>query len=284
MSRSRLYFSTPRGAHAWPPPDPSHSGFFEGTPAPLLAGTVRRVRWGFERVGERVEERILPDGAAHLIVVVPEDAGREAYALVQGAHATPVVVELEGTLRHVELELQPGATLALFGVAAKDVAGATFALADVAPQRSAGLVDALRNAGPDVATAARRVQTALAKELSPVAPAPRLVRAALARVHRGPSLARVGTLAAELGVSERRLEQLFALHVGLSPKEALRLARLHRLLERLARPGSRRATWAQVAAAEGFADQSHLTHDLRRLTGLAPRALLQATGFGFLQD
>jgi transcriptional regulator GlxA family with amidase domain len=92
----------------------------------------------------------------------------------------------------------------------------------------------------------------------------------------------VRDLAATVGIGERRLEQLFHAHVGLSPKAASRLARFRASVRVLRHEPALR--WSAIAHACGFADQAHLTHEYRALTGLTPRAFRERLGFGFPQD
>jgi AraC-like DNA-binding protein len=54
--------------------------------------------------------------------------------------------------------------------------------------------------------------------------------------------------------------------VGLAPKRALRIARLHRAL----RLADGRQPWSAAAAAAGYADQAHLTRDMQALLGEGP--------------
>ncbi|MFN3970641.1 MAG: helix-turn-helix domain-containing protein [Gemmobacter sp.] len=69
-------------------------------------------------------------------------------------------------------------------------------------------------------------------------------------------------------VSERRRQQLFRDHVGLTPATTARLHRWHCLLRRLRttpRPG-----WAALAVSHGWFDQSHMARDFRTFSGLSP--------------
>ena len=70
-----------------------------------------------------------------------------------------------------------------------------------------------------------------------------------------------------LHVSERRLRALFADGVGLSPKHFARIDRVRTVLA--AASGVR---WADVAAAAGYYDQSHMTSEFRHLMGVPPTA------------
>ncbi|WP_435823673.1 helix-turn-helix domain-containing protein, partial [Micromonospora haikouensis] len=65
----------------------------------------------------------------------------------------------------------------------------------------------------------------------------------------------------------RRCQALF----GYGPKTLARILRMRRALA-LARAGT---PLAEVAAASGYADQAHLSRDVRDLAGVAPAALLR---------
>lgn len=59
---------------------------------------------------------------------------------------------------------------------------------------------------------------------------------------------------------------------GLGPKEMARVARLRSVLAHLA--SERRADWADLANAFGYADQAHLIHEFQALTGKTPARYL----------
>jgi AraC-like DNA-binding protein len=77
----------------------------------------------------------------------------------------------------------------------------------------------------------------------------------------------VAATARRLHVSERRLRALFADGVGLSPKHFARIDRVRTVLATAS--GAR---WADVAAAAGYYDQSHMTSEFRHLMGVPPAA------------
>ncbi|WP_222107492.1 helix-turn-helix transcriptional regulator [[Actinomadura] parvosata] len=83
-------------------------------------------------------------------------------------------------------------------------------------------------------------------------------------------------VAAELGVSRRYLELGFRRVVGLSPKTVARVARFQRAVRALSRPA---AVLDEAAVACGYADQPHLTREVRAMAGMTPGQL-----FAFVQD
>ncbi|WP_245866012.1 helix-turn-helix domain-containing protein [Prauserella marina] len=76
----------------------------------------------------------------------------------------------------------------------------------------------------------------------------------------------VGDLAARTGWSRQRLWSRFAAQFGLSPKRAAMLVRFDHAVHRLVDGHAP----ARVAAEGGYADQSHLHHDIRAFAGTTP--------------
>jgi AraC-like DNA-binding protein len=117
------------------------------------------------------------------------------------------------------------------------------------------------------------VDAVLTRRLAGAAPVSRGVEWAWARLEATAGAAPVGELGAELGWSRKRLVASFRDEVGLTPKTAARVLRFQSLVARL-RGGGVRASWAELALACGYADQSHLVRDVRRFAGVTPTALL----------
>jgi AraC-like DNA-binding protein len=77
-------------------------------------------------------------------------------------------------------------------------------------------------------------------------------------------------LTAALGLSERTLRRRCESAFGYGPKTLERILRFQQFLGLLRRSTAPRL--AELAAASGFADQAHLTREVRRLGGLTPAA------------
>ena len=80
---------------------------------------------------------------------------------------------------------------------------------------------------------------------------------------------RVEELAAEAGWSRKRLWSRFRSQIGLTPKRAAQLVRFDHAAHRLAAGHGA----ALVAADSGYADQSHLHHDVMTFAGMTPTAV-----------
>jgi AraC-like DNA-binding protein len=80
---------------------------------------------------------------------------------------------------------------------------------------------------------------------------------------------RIAELARKLGLSKRALERRFVHHIGATPKKFSRVVRLRNaIIQRNCRP-----SWAEVAHAVGYYDQSHMIHDCLELYGMTPETL-----------
>lgn len=78
----------------------------------------------------------------------------------------------------------------------------------------------------------------------------------------------VGDVTQRIGLSQRRLIQVFTAEVGLTPKLFCRVQRFQRVLERVRQTSA--PDWAQLALDCGYFDQSHLIQDFVAFSGLRP--------------
>jgi methylphosphotriester-DNA--protein-cysteine methyltransferase len=172
----------------------------------------------------------------------------------------------------LSVTLRSGAASALLGVPAGELAGRAVPIDQLwsaegtqALERMAETADAARRVALLEELLARRLSRGEATGQSAALEAVRLIAAS------GGQRA-LRDVAAAVGVGERRLQQLFHLQVGLSPRTFSRLARLRGCLRALRRCPA--AGWAEVAANAGFYDQSHLINEFRALCGMTPSEFL----------
>lgn len=223
-------------------------------PAPDLAPFIERywaVEWDYPTP---YRQKIVPYPNVHVTV----RPGRAAE--VHGVPSRHVVKLLAGTGRVVGAAFRPGTFRAF-------AAGPVAALTD----RSIPAADlpALTGAPAepvDIASLERWLRLALPR--SEPEPAGRDAGAVVALVAADRTIARVEQLAAAAGSSVRRLQRLFAEHVGVPPKWVIRRYRLHEVTERMS--GAVPIDWAGLAADLGYADQAHLSRDFADLFGEPP--------------
>ena len=211
----------------------------------------------------------LPETATKVVLRTGEHGTRSA--LVVGPRARASYHRGKRRVSCLELRLAPGTVRPLLGVPAVDLVGRALRLDDLPDPFVRRLAAALGRSEPEEAL--DRLVEVLPERLAAATDPARteLVRAGVdalsVRADRAP--AQVGEVARELAVSERQLRNLFAEGVGLSPKHYARIDRVRTVLDHAAtRP------WAELAAATGYYDQSHLTTDFRTLMGVPPRSYI----------
>ena len=187
---------------------------------------------------------------------------------VAGIHDGPTRTEHAGHQAGVQLNLPPLAARLVLGIPLAEIAHRVVAATDALPR--AGREIALRL--PELPTWEARldaVEELLASAFERKQPASfRELAWATQKIECSAGRVQVRTLARELGWSERRLQRAFAEQIGVSPKLFARLVRFQALMARIR--ASTDESWASVALALGFADQSHLARDVRQFSGVTP--------------
>ena len=188
---------------------------------------------------EAMQVHVPPDGCRDLIVIVP--GGAAPVCLVSALAETSETHAFAPGDRAVGVRLRPGAQMDERALLALVQAG----------ERS-GDADLL-----DAVGAAARLDARVAEALDCLREAPSL------------PLAR-----ARLGVSSRSLERLLSAQTRRGPLWWRSLARARRCARALAGE----APLAALAADHGYADQAHMTRDLRRWFGVPPTRLRAMPG------
>lgn len=212
--------------------------------------------------------RIVPDTHPHLIHHRLRD-GRSRTVVV-GARAQWIDVAQDERAFTVGVRLRPGVLPPLLGVDAWELRDRSIAVCEVLRSDGRALAERVAEAArPD---RARRLLIELV-EACPIGGAVDWrVRGLLAHLSRRPHESRrdaFASAARALGLSERSLRDVCRAHIGLRPREAHRILRLHRALE-AALLASR--SDAAVAATAGYADQPHLIRESNALLGTTPAA------------
>jgi AraC-like DNA-binding protein len=96
-----------------------------------------------------------------------------------------------------------------------------------------------------------------------------LVRRACTKIAASKGTYRIDELARKLNLSKRALERRFVNQIGATPKKFSRVVRLRNAIKQK----SLELSWAEVAHAVGYYDQSHMIHDFLELYGMTPEAL-----------
>lgn len=198
--------------------------------------------------------RILPDGCLDII-------WRDGTVFVAGPDTSAQVSSAPGGTRFVALRLGSGTGPPVLGVPADELVDRQVPLDALWP---AAQVRRLAEADDPLSAVERVVRERWQ-------PPDRVAAAVTAGVRAGRSVASV---AAATGLSARQLHRRCLASFGYGPKLLARIHRLHRALATI-RSGT---PIASAAAVSGYADQSHLSRDVKSLAGVPLTELLARPG------
>lgn len=220
-------------------------------------------------------ERVLPTGTTHVVLRlagpplrlfdrVDSLGARElSRAVVGGARSSFYVRDVSQPTRSIGALLHPGASFAVLGVPAGELAGRHTPLAELWGGAAFRLRDRLLECRSEEAQLTL-FESFLSARLRPECGLHPVVAHALRRFL---DTAEVGAVVKETGYSHRRFLTLFKDAVGLSPKRHCRVLRFHRALDGMGEHGHPLAELAQDAE---YSDQAHFARDFREIAGVTP--------------
>ncbi len=198
-----------------------------------------------------------------------------SYARFYGVMSGLSTTVLEGQGWAVGVMFQPAAGYLISGGSVARLTDRFIDLAEVPTLDGGRLTNAIRRVmepdprHPAAHEAAVRLSCEQLRAYLPIDPEGKLINDVVASVEESPQLRLVGELCAQFGLTERSLQRLTRRRLGLSPKWLILRRRLHEAAERLR---AEEVDLASIAAELGYADQTHLTRDFRRVTGWTPGA------------
>lgn len=233
------------------------------------------------------QERLLPQAQAAMIMnlrddpiaIYEENGGFCSYgtAVLSGARSNCFTIDCDQQERVIGVQFAPGGAYPFFRMPISELEDASFDMADLWGREAAWvrervLAAATPRAMLSVLAACLEERLVPAKrDALRLHPAVVYIAGELDICH-GP--ARVQAVTGKIGMSQRRLAQLFHEQVGVSPKTFHRVRRFQHTLQRLR--GVRQVNWADLAIDCGYYDQAHLSHDFRQIAGMTPSAYLAA--------
>ena len=207
--------------------------------------------------------RVIPEANPNLIFV----ASRESRSIrirchVVGPRSCFTDVRMTDRILTCGVRLRPGALAVLTRLPASDFTDRSVPVEDVFGARGTLLTEQLAESRSPLA-AISRLSDFLSHHWTQ--------QKHIAHLPLGEHV-RVEDMARQAGLPLRTLRARLIHHVGLSPKRALRVERLHRALRR-SQHGP--VSWAQIAVNCGFADQAHLIREFQDLLGESPTAWIR---------
>lgn len=252
-------------------------------PVPPLAAFIRCFWYSEGAPQPHTRERLMPNGEASIVFNLRDEEMRLydapdaldgytscGFAGLTGPRTHCFAIDTASQERVIGIQFRPGGTFPFFREPACEVANQSVSLDCL--WRGAGETREQLLTAPSVDTMfAILERTLLARLVRPLELHP-AIGFALTHIVLAPHVATVSGVIDRIGLSQRRLIDLFHDQVGLTPKAFCRVRRFQRVLESVHRkPG---VDWAQVALDGGYYDQAHFIHDFQSFSGMTPAAYL----------
>ncbi|HEU4538081.1 MAG TPA: helix-turn-helix domain-containing protein [Polyangiaceae bacterium] len=246
-------------------------------PGQPLSGLVDHL-WFLSDAPSHARERILPSATVELVFNLAESDGRRyeapgrpgsyhmiPWAVVSGCYSTPFEIDTRTHAAIMGVHFRPGGAAAFLGAPPGEIADTHVALEAMWGRGTNELQERLCGAA-DPREGFRVLEEALRGRLV----RGRRERDAVkhARFALDQPGAEVGQLARDIGLSRRRLIEIFTADVGMTPKRYARVRRFQRALALAEASPSPR--WAGLAFECGYYDQAHLCREWAELTGVSP--------------
>src|SRR5262245_16202570 len=201
--------------------------------------------------------------------------GNQPARTVVGLLETAIDMQYPEDVCTLGVRLHPARAATVLGVAASALVNIVSPLGKVCKtldDRLAGVVDA--HPRMESVNAHKALEGVLVDHLRDRTSNDDLVVRAVDRLLGAEEPVTVSGLAAEFGLSPRHLHRRFLDEVGVSPKRLERLARFARAWRQAVMGPP--VTWADLALANGYADQSHLVREFRTFGARPPAHLFTA--------
>jgi AraC-like DNA-binding protein len=215
--------------------------------------------------------RVLPDACVDIVFMQGQ---RQAPAVI-GPWTESFVALLAPGTRITGVRFYPGKAAAVLGLPACELANQQAPLGDLwtaAARAPFAGIDEL----PTFRASRVALEAALLLHMRDVAPPDSTIGFAIRWLALHPG-ARIEQLSEFAGISSRQMQRRFSAAVGYGPKLFQSVLRFQRLLY-LARKNVGEGGLADLAAQAGYADQAHMTREVRRFAGESPGDLLPSAG------
>jgi len=251
-------------------------------PKPPLSQFVELL-WLYHETRSHTKERLLPQGSAELVINLDENrirlcdrngTGRDQTltgSIVCGPHSQFFVIDSSRQHSVIGVHFRPGGLSPFLGFPAAELHNVHVSLEEIWGAAAARrLRQQLLEAPTECAKFDVLERALLARAAGRLARHP-AVAFALRQLDRAEAKPTVAAVTEKIGLSERRLSQLFGDAVGLTPKLYSRVQRFQHVLRQVGYgPAGAGLDWTEIALSCGYYDQAHFNHDFRGFSGIHP--------------
>jgi len=214
----------------------------------------------------KYQHTVLPDGCVDIVWI-------GSAPVVAGPATRHAIVELTTGTTLIGARFRPGWAASCLGLPMDQLLDKDVPLAELWGARAERLSEKVLE-GDSTRARLRTLGAELTVQLSTAKVAHRRLQAAVTWLAWHP-VGQVRDLAQFLGISERQLHRQFRNAVGYGPKTFQKIMRLQRMLTVSPNVLESDFGLANLAADTGYADQAHMSREIRALTGASARSFFR---------
>jgi AraC-like DNA-binding protein len=252
--------------------------YIERNPHPALAPYIKLFWYTRNPLAQHGLERVLPTAHLQIVMSLARDyltdcngsmSGHSAASILGGIRSRYQVIDRFDMTELIGVIFRPGGTTPFFPMSAHDAANTEIGLGDLWGRHEARLRDRLRESG-HIGEKFRILDAEFLQRLAQrrATQQPPALSLALTAMHGSDEALTVGGISRRIGLSTRRLSEIFREQVGTTPKLYLRILRFQKAVQQLHRGTDVR--WMDLALNCGYYDQSHFVNDFREFSGINP--------------
>lgn len=253
-------------------------------PAPPLAHFVESMVFYEGLPPSHSVERLLPDGAAHLLIELADRPQfvfdnetllakqRCTHSWISGMHTDFLSISAEPHSSMFVIRFRPTG-MRPFLCLPMCLLNNQVVPADGILGREAEFLREQLLEADNPAAKFQAAEAWLWTQFSPTEVPAQVAQFAAAAIGQSPTLGGIQRIVDKTGYSQKHLIQLFREHIGLAPKAFQRVLRFNRVLQEI--ETRREIVWSELAYDCGFADQAHFIREFRRFAGFNPGDFLK---------
>ncbi len=248
-------------------------------PSKALSPYIKRY-WAIENVldkGEVCVQRIIPTGLTELMLyftprpkILTDNKDLSDNAALYGHQNSFYDMELTGNLSVFSIVFEPQGLMQFFNFPLTEICNRNISLKDISGQAGQDLEEKMSEAStfPQRVTIVEAYLFDLLKnnfddfEFRRINHIAGLIKQTYGNIH-------INQLASEACLSRKQFERIFAEHIGISPKQYLKIIRFQSAIFQKQRNNDLNMT--ELSYSSGYFDQSHFINDFKSLSGLTPK-------------
>lgn len=236
-------------------------------------------------VQEHSIERLLPDGAPHLIIELDdipkftfhnetlEVKDKYSGAWISGMQKEFISISAEVHSSMFVIRFTPTGVYPLLGIPMNELSDRVFDAELFFGSSIRSLRDQLLEA-PDPESKFRIASSWISERLDNNPEVNPILNFAINHLKLNPTLDQVKILSELTGYSQKQFIHLFKTQIGLTPKYYQRIIRFNKVLEEVEHTNE--INWTALSHQCGFYDQAHFIREFQKFSGFNPTAFLRA--------